>query len=265
MFSEIRIATLDDLLEKINTLPNNYIYRGQADARWALQSSLERMLDRAADRDRLVRLEEYSLDCFRSKFHLYDKESNNAPNSTLAWLAAMQHYGVPTRLLDFSSSPYIALYFALASHDPSLHDDLALYVMDYSAIMQASIDSVAGQIRSFSETRSSVHAKRDEIFDDVIDRGAHDVLWVTEPKVVNTRVDKQSGTFLISGNRRKTIEELLAQSIYSNCDVQKLIIPKKYYDGLFVILRKVNISAKTLYGDLYGLAGSIRMELRVYV
>lgn len=265
MIKETKIETSGALLEKLNSFPNNYIYRGQADSRWILQSSLERMLGSALDRDRLVRLEEHALRSFKSKFHLYDKDGNNTPNSTLAWLASMQHYGVPTRLLDFSLSPYIALFFAFDSHIPSAHENLALYAIDFTAVMQASIDSIAGQIPSFNETRKSVHEKQDEIFETVINRSALNVLWITEPAVLNVRVDKQSGTFLISGNRRKTIEELLAQPIYDHCNVEKIVIERTLYNQIFDILRKANVSAKSLYGDLFGLAGSIRMELRVYV
>ena len=53
----------------------------------------------------------------------------NAPGvyEQASWLALMQHYGLPTRLLDWSASPLVAPYFALAKE----HDgDAALWALD---------------------------------------------------------------------------------------------------------------------------------------
>ncbi len=44
MMNNFEIQSTEELIKIINSLPNNYIYRGQANAEWGLTSSLERIL-----------------------------------------------------------------------------------------------------------------------------------------------------------------------------------------------------------------------------
>ena len=148
-----------------NALPNNFIYRGHASSAWPLQSSLERVIGSRWSAAEARKFEDYSLERFCSKFHLYDRE-NITLDSKLAWLSVMQHYGVPTRLVDFTDSPYVALYFALESCQPSAKTDFAVFALDYTAIMEASIEYIGTKDGTFNETRASIYGKQDKIFDD---------------------------------------------------------------------------------------------------
>ena len=260
---QLKIDSVEELLTSINELPNSFLYRGQADADWRLQSSLERILGDDWTAENAQKFEEFSLKQFCSKFHLYDRE-NVTPNSKLAWLSVMQHHGVPTRLLDFTGSPYVALYFALEAYNPLTQRDLALFAFDYSAILEQSINQIKSKDSAFQETRASLVDKQDEIFESIVDRFAYDIAWVTEPKVLNARLDRQAGSFLLSGNRGVRIQDILASSLYSNCRIYKYLIPHSLYHGIFALLRKMNITSKSLYGDLDGLARAIRMEMQVY-
>ena len=259
----IEIKSVAELIEHINSLPNHYIYRGQSDSSWGLLSSLERVVGVEWNSSSAQKFEEFSLERFQSKFHLYDTE-NCQPNSKLAWLAAMQHYGVPTRLVDFSVSPYLALYFALETFNYSVSASFSLFMIDYRAILERSIQYIKSMDRDFTETRQSIQGKQDEIYEKIVDRFSYDIAWVTEPKILNARIDRQSGSFLLSGNRGKKIEEVLSSELYKNVDMQKLEIPCELAQGVYALLRKMNVTSKSLYGDLDGLAKSIRMEMQVY-
>jgi hypothetical protein len=260
---EIPIKSTEELIKIFNMLPNHYVFRGHANAAWPLQSSLERVVGPAWSSDSARKSEDYSLERFKSKFHLYDRD-NLMPDSKLAWLAVMQHYGVPTRLVDFTSSPYVALYFALETYQPVTRSDFAVYALDFSALMERSIKYIKKKDSSFKETRASISPKQDKVFDEIVDRFAYDIAWVTEPPRHNARLDRQGGCFVVSGNRNRRIAEVLELGLYKKCNFTKYVIDGTLYTGIFALLRKMNLTSKSLYGDLDGLARSIRMELQVY-
>lgn len=263
MLKIIEINSMDFLIKSINKLPNNFLYRGQANANWGLQSSLERILHCNWIDEEIGKFEDISIMQFKSKFHLYDKE-NIQPDSKLAWLSIMQHYGVPTRLLDFTESPYVALYFALEYYDPLLSNSLALYAIDYSEIMKRSINYIKLNDSEFNHNHISINESQDEIFSDIVDRFRYKVAWITEPKLLNIRLDRQAGSFLLSGDRSLKIENVLNLKIYKGVTLNKYVIHPDLYVGIFSLLRKMNITSKSLYGDLDGLARGIKMMLQRY-
>ena len=258
-----KLQTLSQLIDAFRSLPNNFIFRGHANAAWPLASSLERTIGVAWSAATAKHFETYSLDRFKAKFLLYDRE-NIIPDSKLAWLAAMQHYGVPTRLLDFTESPYVALYFALEAYAPSLKADFSVFALDYTAIMEASLKHIRGIDSSFTDTRLTFHPKQDQVFDETVDRFAYDIAWVTEPKRHNQRLDRQGGCFLVSGNRDVRIADALNLTMYDGCKMVKFEIDHSLYQACFALLRQTNVTSKSLYGDLDGLARDIRMQLQVY-
>lgn len=260
---EVKILSTEDMIKRFNVLENHYIFRGHADAAWPLSSSLERIVGERWSTSEVTKFEDNSLETFRSKFHLYDRD-NLKPDSKLAWLGIMQHYGVPTRLVDFADSPYVALYFALETYQPTAKTDIAVYALDYKAIMDRSIGHIAQKDPNFTETRQSIIGKQDRVFDDVVDRFAYDIVWVTEPGVHNARLDRQGGCFIVSGNRDTRIADALSLDLYRGCDFTKYRIDGSLYTGIFALLRKMNVTSKSLYGDLDGLARSIRMQMQVY-
>lgn len=95
-------------------------FRGQREASWPLQTSLERAL--RVEYSYGNNSGHYQLNRDTEGGELLRRFEEYAPQFILdppladdlgSWLALMQHYGVPTRLLDWTDSPYVALYFAI--------------------------------------------------------------------------------------------------------------------------------------------------------
>lgn len=106
---EIRIISVAQYIEEIEKLPasstnnksNSLFFRGHADSRWTLKPSLFREQG----------FIEYEHTMFRDIVVRQTIEFSSCI-STLDYLVKMQHYGMPTRLLDLTSNPLVALYFA---------------------------------------------------------------------------------------------------------------------------------------------------------
>jgi hypothetical protein len=84
-------------------------FRGQQSAGWPLETSLERVTRGYRDR-RLAGL--FFINSFKKRAHQFLR-TVPSEDDLLEWLAVMQHWGVPTRLLDFTTSAYVGLFFAV--------------------------------------------------------------------------------------------------------------------------------------------------------
>ena len=119
---EIRIeswAKFDTIVKRRSF--RRWIYRGQIDSSWELEGSLFRSFKssqvihkNSKGKEKILNRYEHErvmIERFKANAHLYISHLPKEEDD-FSWLALMQHYGAPSRLLDFSFSPYIAAYFA---------------------------------------------------------------------------------------------------------------------------------------------------------
>lgn len=94
-----------------NTKDQTFIYRGQGDISWRIETSINRIL-KSPGAYNPPHVLKYQLDNF--KYSIRGKRGANPEsyNSNIEWWALGQHYGLATPMLDFSDAPYVATFFA---------------------------------------------------------------------------------------------------------------------------------------------------------
>lgn len=234
---------------------DGWAFRGQQDARWLLQSSLSRYLSAFVKDQTAWHLQELrAIRIFRRKAHNYVQDVR-ALSDVLRCLGLMQHHGAPTRLIDFTKSPYVAAFFALeratsdaavfAVNTPALYTDRAI-PQQYPHLTRDVIDPrVLGNFERYFLSDNNP------------------VIWFGEPTEMDQRLIAQAGTFMLPGLLHQPLDEIFAQ--YSS-DVElahKIVVPQHVRDEAMRSLYRLNITNASLFPDLEGLARSIALELEV--
>jgi len=202
-------------------------FRGQGDANWPLVASFDRLFSGLSSRNKA--------DVYDSMIATFrDRAINQSGVSGLSHeelICLMQHYGAPTRVLDWTTSPYIAAYFAFAS-EASLGDTddrqrAAVYVLNAS----------------------------DEIF-----KGFHTLKLIRSAPLDNLRSAAQRGRFTLNlSSHADLLSEL--RLIHSNTVedppewiVHKLTVPRADASLALRDLELMGITSETLFLGLEGTA-----------
>jgi len=233
-------------------------YRGQSDASWKLYSSLSRSLQqRRVHQSAWQGQEARILRLFKAKSHLY---LDHVPpdKDAYQWLALMQHHGAPTRLLDITWSPYVALFFALerATRPAAVWAFLEPAISDRNTV----------KIRGGRKIRpNDIAIWRAGNYERHYLPGSTPFVTIGKPKVMNQRLIAQSGSFIVPGVLDEPIEDIL--SGYPNpkkCLVKIVIDTEKVRKESMHRLYSMNITNASLFPDLDGLSRSLAFELEYH-
>jgi hypothetical protein len=229
------------------------MFRGQSSANWTLQPSLAReLVDSRQDWYQVLRLEREMANRFRQEAHRTLSPSVLSANDyVLDWWPIMRHHGAPTRLLDWSLSPYVALYFAV---EQRWDEDGALWW--FRAAVAENL-----MVRTFGSTykdneRALFGSQGGEVF---MQSSPPPMLFSFELKRTIERIGNQQGFFTVCLDPRadhaQVLEELTSYSDGPHC--QKLIVPKALKPEILRDLQLMNVTGKSMFPGLDGLGRTL--------
>ncbi len=261
--------------ENSNPYKERWIFRGVRNAEYSLESKLEREINLKNTLEETLKVgkkttfinikntESYLLTQFKRAANQF-LESSMVPDNEIEWLALMQHYGAPTRLLDFTRSPYIACFFAFEEDEGN--GKCAIWAINESWFINNSSILIDHKKVTPKKLRDSSYIAKEE-FKNIFLKDSVSVILPIVPLRSNQRLLVQQGLFLCSGAAQKGFFEKNLLSYKKNVkdmqkNIHKIIIdisPIRHH--VLSELNFMNINRASLFPGLEGFATSLKHEI----
>jgi hypothetical protein len=236
-----------------------YVWRGQRLETWKLLPTIERVNCNATamssqDRDFETR--------HLQKFKYAARGRRGINPAQIAddndWWALGQHYGLSTPLLDWTTSPFVAAFFAFSEVGSDQTPYRAIY-----ALHQPSIERMAKSVADQEDTRKQ--ERKDELQKTNTQPGIIESAFLyskSQPELVfvrplsdeNHRLVNQGGLFTRSGTSLPIEEWVGTHQPSENNDLilLKMLVPNEERDKCLKLLNRMNINPLSLFPDLAG-------------
>lgn len=219
---------------------SHFVFRGVPRAQHALATSLQTGGFEQHERHLLTSFRKYAL---RNAVH---------GDSVWNWLSLAKHHGLPTRLLDWTYSPYVAMHFA--TYDTRRYDeDAAIWCVDYRKTNELLPDPLRTLLKTedvnlFTTELLNRVATSLEQFDSL---GEQDFVVFFEPPSLDERIVNQFALFSLPSSPAVMLEDLLRRR---DASFRRIIIPAELKWEVRDKLDQANITERVLFPGLDGLS-----------
>lgn len=244
-WSELYDALYEDTYNsRIDRYRSRYAFRGLSSSNHDMKTSLMRL------GGEYRKVERHLLRQFRKYAYKYLSEKDNE----WYWLSVAQHYGLPTRLLDWTYSPEIALHFATSNTD-KFDRDGAVWKVNYKKAHAFLPPAIKGVIED-----ENTWILTTELLDRTIESLAElekegkmkgDFVIFFEPPSIDDRIFNQFAYFSMASR----VDLLLDEWLSAHPDIwEKIVIPKELKWEIRDKLDQNNVCERILFPGLGGLA-----------
>ncbi|MDP8203448.1 MAG: FRG domain-containing protein [Candidatus Tenebribacter mawsonii] len=255
--NEYTVKSWNDLQEKlfenswnpkIGRYRSKFAFRGLSDMNYKLETTLMRL---GGD---YPQLENHLL----RNFSKYAHQNVVEHDSIWHWLSVAQHHGLPTRLMDWTYSPYIATHFATENIE-KFDIDGVIWAVDYIAVNKFVPETLKNELQSEGANvfTSKMLVKHLNSLNDFTTLSKEDFTLFIEPPSIDDRFINQFAFFSISSNPQLAMDEWLLK----HPDIwMKIIIPKTLKWEIRDKLDQANITERVLFPGLDGLSQWLKRQ-----
>lgn len=258
----IRIKKVSQFLDELEKIPlpssSMFYFRGHSSYLYKMEPGIYRKLDLISNEN--VIYNELLVRCPGDFTHTA---------STFETLVKMQHYSLPTRLLDITTNPLIALYFACASFKTDSYDGEVKVlniptdeVKYFDSDTVTVISNIAKQERTFSiaclddaNNEKLIHflddIKREKsYFINRVKKATLTSVVCVKPKLNNARIIRQDGAFLVFGMKSNKSQPAVIPSKYQLKNGIRFFVDKNSKESILAQLEKIGINEASIYPEI---------------
>lgn len=253
-YSTVRLASWHEFKLYVLQFSENWAFRGQSSADW--------MLNNAIERTDFIKFgngieAEFVAEFQRGARNYLSKDET--PEHLIEWLALMQHHGAPTRLLDFTKSPFIASYFAFEFCHAKDENHVAIWAINIDHLKNRSLEILSQEFGSaLQETQNLINEK---LFEVLFYQNNKSLVFPVEPFRMNRRYSLQQSIFVSTGT---SVAPFMEQLQFLGADLPKTVvrleIPATEKKVVLRELQMMNLHRASLFPDLDGYALSLKFR-----
>jgi FRG domain-containing protein len=247
--SDVRVESWTELQEAlfessyqsaIARFRSNYVFRGAPRVTHGLETSLQTGGFESHERHLLTSFRKYAL---RSAVH---------GDSVWNWLSLGKHHGLPTRLLDWTYSPYVAMHFATENFG-HFDEDAAIWCVDF----RETNEMLPKPLRAILETNDANIFTTEMLHEVARTLPEFDALskkefvLFFEPPSLDERIVNQFALFSLPSSATASLEDLLQKR---EATYRRIIIPASLKWEVRDKLDQANITERVLFPGLDGLS-----------
>ncbi len=253
--NEIRIQSWEELQERLfedswneelGRFRSDYAFRGTDDAAYPLMTSITRL---GGD---IENLERHLLRNFR-KYAQWDVVEKD---DLWYWLSVAKHHGLPTRLLDWTFSPFVAMHFATSDME-RYGADAAIWVVDYVKVHKLLPKKLTAALEEEGSNTLTVEMLSGVVgtLEDLNQMQSEDFLGFLEPPSIDERIVNQYALLSIMADPKTRLDEWLEGRPHL---WKKVVIPAELKWEIRDKLDQANVTERVLFPGLDGLSRWLR-------